>query len=100
MWQDEVLQPDRRTPASATERAPILEKQEIGDSRADWEVLDTEKLKKQLVEEAELDVFYSPSSEPLDEGLEDIKEVDEGAANMEGEDNVVEEESDVPEVST
>lgn len=96
----EVLQPERRTTPSASEKAPIVEKQEIGDSRADWEVLDTEELKKQLAEEAEFDVFYSPSSEPLDEGLEDIKEVDEGGANMEGEENVAEEESDVPEVST
>lgn len=54
-------------------------------------------MKKEFVEE---DVFYSPSSVPLDEGLEDIKEVDERETIMaEEDDTVMEEESDVPEVT-
>lgn len=50
------------------------------------------------MEEGDFEVFYSPSSEPLDEGLDDIKEVDERETTMaEEEDSVAEEASDVPE---
>lgn len=92
------MQQDRRKAASPSEEAPKVERRGIGDIRVDWDVLDPEEFKKEL-EEADFDVFYSPSSEPL-EGLADIKEVDEAGPNMEEEDNVMDEEvSDVPDVS-
>lgn len=94
-----VLQSERTKAATTclSEKVPKPERRDIGDSRVHWEVLDSEKdLKKELTEEGDFDVFYSPSSVPLDEGLEDIKEVDERETNMaEEEDNIMEEESEV-----
>lgn len=58
-------------------------------------------MKKDLADEGDFDVFYSPSSVPLEDGLEDIKEVDELEINMaeEEEEFIKENEFDVNEVS-
>lgn len=66
-----------------------------GDAKVEWDVPevqdvvndddDEEEEERRKREAAEEEVFYSPSSVPIDEGLDDIKEA---AENMEDEETV------------